>query len=205
MADPVATQIVSAVLARVASLALAEGGYVKAIKRAAARLDGRMTEAVWQAALVEMSGNAPAIFVGVDAYRNFTGNTGGRAQSWQGDADLYVYCATDYRGSLTEGRLDPDDSADLDPTADQGMWRLVEDVFVRLAGWSPQSNVYRLNPAAGKFVVVDEAVTVWEWQFSVSVVLASNPLPSAPVVTSVRVDNHVPNDPAVIITTEDLP
>jgi hypothetical protein len=205
MADPVATQIVTSALARVAPLALAQGGYVKAIKRAAARLDARLTEAVWQAALDEMRANAPAIFATVDAYRNFNGTTGGRAQSWKGDADLYVYCAGDYRGSLTEGRLDPDAAADADPAADQGLWRLIEGVFGLLAGWSPQSNAYRLNPVGGRFVVIDEALTVWEWHFSVGVVLASNPIPASPVVTSALVDNQTPDTPPAIITSEELP
>ena len=204
MADPAATQIVTSVMARVAPLSVAQGGYVKAIKRAAARLDTRLTETVWQAAIDEMRGNAPAIFATVDAYRNFTG-TAGRTQSWKGDADLCVYCATDYRGSLTAGRLDPDAVANADATADQGLWRLVEDVFGRLAGWSPQGNAYRLNPVGGRFVVTDEAITVWEWQFSVGVVLASTPIPAAPAVTSVLVDNQTPDAPTVIITTEELP
>lgn len=205
MAAPVATQIVTAVMARVGSLSLAQGGYVKAIKRAATRLDARLTEAVWQAALDEMRANAPAIFTTVDAYRNFTGTAGGRVQSWKGDADLYVYCVTDYRGSLTAGRLDPDAAAAADATADQGLWRLVEDVFGRLAGWSPHGNTYRLNPVGGRFVVTDEAITVWEWQFSVGVVLASTPIPAPPVVTSAVVDNQTPDVPPAIITTEELP
>lgn len=205
MADPVATQIVASVMARVAPLALAQGGYVKAIKRAAARLDARLAETVWQAALDEMRANAPAIFTTIDAYRNFTGTSGGRTQSWKGDADLYVYCATDHRGSLTEGRLDPDATADADPTADQGLWRLVEDVFGRLAGWSPQGNAYRLNPVGGRFVVIDEAITVWEWHFSASVVLDSTPIPAPPTVTSALVDNQTPDAPPVIITSEELP
>jgi hypothetical protein len=205
MAAPVATQIVTSVMARVAPMSVDQGGYVKAIKRAAARLDTRLTETVWQAALDEMRGNAPAIFTTVDAYRNFTGPAGGRTQSWKGDADLFVYCVTDYRGSLTAGRLDPDALAATEPTADQGLWRLIEDVFDRLAGWSPHGNAYRLNPVGGRFVVIDESITVWEWQFSVGVVLASTPIPAAPAVTSVLVDNQTPDAPPVIITTEELP
>jgi hypothetical protein len=199
---PVLTDIVANILARLQEEDALP--YCKAFAPIPARLTQRRDE-VFQAALRALQNRAPFVLVAVDEIRSIVGKTGGTAQDWRCEIDIYVYCGGDHRGDMIAGRLDPDAAALGDPNADQGLRQLMEDVFSRLAGWAPINTSHRLNPVRGTWVLVDGALTIWEWHFSSELLLASQPLPPRARYTSLRVDNQTSGEPPAIIASEELP
>ena len=199
---PVITDIVASILARLqAEDALP---YCKAFAAIPARLTQRRDE-VFQAALRALQNRAPFVLVAADEIDRIEGKTGGTAQEWRCEMDIYVYCGSDHRGDMVAGRLDPDAAALADPSADPGLRQFLIDVFAPLAGWAPVSTGQRLNPVRGSWAMVDGAFTIWEWHFTCQVLLTSQPLPPRTRYTSLRVDNQTPDEPPAIIASEELP
>jgi hypothetical protein len=148
---------------------------------------------------------SPFVLVTADDVRSVQGKAGGIALDWRCELDILVYCGGDHRGDMVLGRLDPDEAALADPGADQGVRKLFEDVFARLAGWAPIPQATRLNPVRGSWALVDAALSIWEWRFTTELVLASQPMPPRTRYTSARVDNQTASSPPAIIASEELP
>ena len=199
---PAITDTVDSILTRLEDDAALE--YCKAFEAIPARLTPRRNE-IFNATMRALHNRAPFVLVAADDIRNVTGKTGGTTQDWRCELDMYVYCGSDHRSGMVLGRLDPDAAALEQPTADQGVRRFLEDVFARLAGWAPTTGTGRLNPVGGSWVLVEGALSVWEWLFKVEVILASQPLPPRTRYTSVRVDNQTATTPPAIIASEELP
>lgn len=201
------TRVVEGILARLGVLAISNGGYVRSLKKGAGSLE-RIPDAVaFQNAVREMAAQAPAVIVALDDIRGFDGNLKGNR--YRAEAEILVYCISDHRTSLTEGRLDLLDRDGLDQTKDPGLRTLFEDVFKLLAGWIPPGpNSGRLEPIRGTTRAVLPDATVWEWRFINKVELGGDiTLNPKPPITSANVRNEVlDRDGDVALTIEeDLP
>ncbi len=199
---PALTDLVTAILARVQEPGVLP--YCKAFEPIPARLTQRRDE-VFNATMRALQNRAPFFLVATDDIRSVSGKVGGTAPDWRCDLDVFVYCGSDHHGDMVAGRLDPDETALAEPSADPGLRQMLEDVFFHLAGWAPTTASARMNPVRGSWTLVDGALSVWEWTFSTEVVLASQPLPPRTRITSVRVDNQTATTPPAIIASEELP
>lgn len=205
MPDPLLTQAVDAVKARLSELTIGSGGYLAAIESAPADLDARSwTSEAMQDALRAVASRYPAVLISLDELTGFEGTAGGRKIEWRARASLNLYLVGDHRRDTVEGRLDPDDVADGDPTADPGLRRLWEDCFTRLAGWSPISATTRLEPVNSRTTLVSPELTVVEIRFDTQLTITSTPLAALPTMPEAVVTVQDADSESIILK-ENLP
>lgn len=196
------TALVDAVLTRLQPLAVAQGQYVRTLKRGPGNL-ARMSDAAFAATIDKLSGACPAVLVTTDEVTSFDGTVGRRhSGQWWADVALHLYCANDHRRDFVVGRLEPVDRTFASAAQDPGLCVLANDVLGLLAGHAPITQAGRINPVRGETVWLDAAMSVWVWRCSVKLQLSGDvPLTPAPAITEVVAEVDV--DPADITVIEE--